>query len=99
VYQLLDAWTPTQLGIQNNRWLFYHCLWGALFAKLLNRAGVKRKYILTAVLVGAVLYEVGQFVYQVNTGGILSHNASWTHWWWDSFFDIVGAVLFARLSV
>jgi len=97
--ELLDAFTPTHLGVQNNRWLCWHVLMAAVYARILRRAGVRPRAIITSVIIIAIAFEVGQTIWQVTDGGLLSHNASYTHWWWDSFFDIVFPTVIAQLVV
>lgn len=95
----LDRFEPFHLGIQNNRWLFWHCLGGAIAGKLFVMLGASASLAVGWVLLLAAAFEFIQYVYQLNRGGILEHNASWANWFWDSVFDVVGATLFAVLSV
>ena len=85
-------------GFQQNVWIFFHLIAGGVGANIAKRFMGKWQSVL-AVFSLAFSWEVFEFFYDGRVQGMIEIYGSMERWFYDSLFDVVGAMIVALLCL
>ena len=83
-----------EIGLLKNQYLFAHIIGGGLIAIILSKFTTRKDRIMLYTMLLAILWEVGEYF----LGNIAVYGQP-KYFFMDSFFDIIGALFGAILSI
>jgi hypothetical protein len=82
-------------GLMSNSWLWFHMLFGGVYALLLRCIDISNSFILISLFGFALLWEVYEYI----TDDIIKIYGSVERFLYDASGDVIGALLIAILSL